>query len=54
VQEETLNEQLGAAKLRQEAAEAAATPEERIIMNAVKRKQAQQLQKEEVHPILEF
>lgn len=45
--EETLNEQLGAAKLRQEAAEAAATPEERIIMNAAKRKQAQQLQKEE-------
>lgn len=44
---ETLNEQLGAAQKRQEAAEAAATAEERIMMNAAKRKQAQQLQKQE-------
>jgi len=48
VQAETLNEQLGAAQKRHEAAEAAATPEERVIMNAAKRKEAQQLQKQEV------
>ena len=54
VQAECLNEQLGPAQKRHDAAEAAATPEERVIMNVAKRKQAQQLQKQEVGLSLQY
>lgn len=48
MQEETLNSHLAAAKRRQEAAEAAASPDERAVMFSAKRAQAEQLRKQEV------
>ncbi len=45
-----LKEHADAARKRAEAAEAAATPEERVVLYAAKKEQARQLQKQEVDP----
>ena len=49
-QEEMLNKQAEAARKRREAAEASATPEERVILYAAKQERAKLLQKQEVGP----
>ena len=47
-QEEMLNKQAEAARKRREAAEASATPEERVVLYAAKQERAKLLQKQEV------
>jgi hypothetical protein len=47
-QEEILKEHADSARRRKEAAEAAATPEERVALYAAKKQEAKQLQKQEV------
>ena len=49
-QEEMLNKQAEAARKRREAAEASATPEERVVLYAAKQERAKLLQKQEVGP----
>ena len=48
LQEEILNKEVDRAKDRREAAEANATPDERIAMNAAHRERAKELQQKEV------
>jgi hypothetical protein len=49
LQEEVLKEHADSARKRKEAAEAAATPEERVVLYAAKKDAAKELQKREVH-----
>lgn len=50
LQEEILNKEVDRAKDRREAAEANATPDERIAMNAAHRERAKELRQKEVRP----
>lgn len=52
MQEEMLKRQEEAARQRREAAEASATPEERVALYAAKQERAKQLKKQEVCPLL--
>ena len=51
VQETILSEHAEAARRRQEAAEAAATPDEKAVLYAAKRAQAEELRKEGVRAL---